>query len=228
MKILGIILARKGSKRIKNKNLVYVKNKKLIEHSFRLSKKFDQFADVMISSNDEKIIQLAKIYNILAPWKRPSKLSTDESPSYKAVIHAYNWYKKKYSKTDGIFVLQPTSPFRSLDTIKKMVSLFKYHKKRSVICVSKCLEHPEWMVSIKNNRLKPYLSKRYFTYPSQKLKHLYKINGLGYLVNPDALIKEKTLVPKNSVCYVNNSRIESIDIDNKEDLDLARKINFKL
>ena len=96
MKILSIILARKGSKRIKNKNLVYVKNKKLIEHSFRLSKKFNQFVDIMISSNDEKIIKIAKMYKILAPWKRPTNLSNDTSPSYKAVIHAYNWYKKNF------------------------------------------------------------------------------------------------------------------------------------
>ena len=80
------------------------------------------------------------------------------------------------------------------------------------------------MLSIKNKKLKPYFSEKYFRYPSQKLKTLYRVNGLGYLINPKTLINEKTLVPKNSICYINNSRVETIDIDDKNDLNLARKI----
>jgi CMP-N,N'-diacetyllegionaminic acid synthase len=226
MKILAIILARKGSKRIRHKNKVILENKKLIEYTFALSKKINNFINVLLSTNDDEIIKIAKKYKILSTWKRPEHLCDHYSPSYKAAIHAYNWYKKYYSKVDGIFVLQPTSPFRSKTTIKKMISLFKTNNKRSIVCVSKCVEHPELMITLENNKLKPYLSKKYFTLPSQKFKMLYRINGLGYLLSPKTLQREKTLISKNSLCYINNSRVESIDIDDQEDLNLARKIKL--
>ena len=226
MKILSVILARKGSKRIKGKNKVLINQKKMIEYTFLLSKKVGCFNNIILSSDDDEVIEIAKKYKILAPWKRPAKLSSDSAPSFKAVIHAYNWYKKYYSEVDGIFVLQPTSPFRSKTTIEKMIRLFKNNNKRSTVCVSKCVEHPELMITLKNNKLRPYLSKKYFTLPSQKFKMLYRINGLGYLLSPRTLQKEKTLIPKNSLYYINNSRVENIDIDDQEDLNLARKIKL--
>ena len=228
MKILSLILARKSSKKIKNKNKILFKKKKLIEHTFILSKRSNFFIDTLLSSDDEQIIKMAKKYKILAPWKRPKNLCKDYTPSFKAVIHACNWYEKKFGKIDGVFILQPTSPFRKLKTIKEMIKLFILNKKKSVVCVSKVLEHPEWMIKIKNKKIKPFLSNRYFTKPSQKLKELYRINGLGFLVTPEVVKKQRSLIPNDTICYINSSRIETIDIDDFDDLKLARKINNNL
>ena len=224
MKILAIIPARKNSKRIKDKNKILLKNKKLIEHTFLLTKKSKLFTQILLTTDDEKLIKLSKKYNILAPWVRPKKISSDFSPSYKAVIHAYDWYEKNYEKVDGVFILQPTSPFRTIKTLKEMIKIFKKSKKKSVINVSKCNEHPEWMLKLKNNTILPYISKKYFTSRSQSLAKLYRINGLGYLINPSILKKEKTLIPKNSIPCINKSKIESIDIDDMQDYLIAKKI----
>ncbi len=224
MKILSIILARKNSKRIKNKNKIILKNKKLIEHTFLAAKKSKLFSQILLTTDDRQIIKLAKKYNVLAPWLRPKNLSNDFTPSYKVIIHAYNWYEKKYGKVDGIFVLQPTSPFRKIKTIKEMIKIFIKNKKRPVINVSKCNEHPEWMVKLQNNKMIPYISKKYFKNRSQSLKKLYKINGLGYLISPFILKKEKTLVPSNAIPCINKSKIESIDIDDMQDYILAKSL----
>ena len=125
MKILSIIPARKKSKRIKNKNKILLKNKKLIEHTFIVAKKSKLFSHILLTTDDKEIIKLSKKYKILAPWVRPKKISDDFSPSYKAIIHAYNWYEKNYETVDGIFVLQPTSPFRTIKTLKEMIKIFK-------------------------------------------------------------------------------------------------------
>ena len=167
---------------------------------------------------------MAKKYEILAPWLRPKNLSNDFTPSYKVILHAYEWYENNYEKVDGIFILQPTSPFRKLSTIMKMVKIFKNSKKKSVINISKCNEHPEWMVKLRNNRMTPYMSSKYFKVRSQSLKKLYRINGLGYLISPSILKKEKTLVPRNSIPCINYSKIESIDIDDFEDYILAKNL----
>ena len=224
MEILAIIPARKNSKRIKNKNKILLKNKKLIEHTFIVAKKSKLFTKILLTTDDKELINLSKKYNILAPWVRPKKISDDFSPSHKAVIHAYDWYKKNYGKVDGIFILQPTSPFRTIKTLKEMIKIFKINNKKSVINVSKCNEHSEWMLRLKNKKILPYISKKNFPTRSQSLTKLYKINGLGYLINPSDLIKEKTLIPKNAIPCINKSKIESIDIDDMQDYLIAKKI----
>ena len=93
-----------------------------------------------------------------------------------------------------------------------------------MVSVAKCDQHPEWMLEIKNNKILPYMSKKNFTKRSQSLKKLYRLNGVGYLLSPSILKKEKTLVPKNSIPYINFSKIESIDIDDKEDYLIAKKL----
>ena len=133
MKILSLILARKSSKRIKNKNKVLFKKNLLSTHlSFQRGV---IFLLTHFSSDDEQIIKMAKKYKILAPWKRPKNLCKDYTPSFKAVIHACNWYEKKFGKIDGVFILQPTSPFRKLKTIKEMIKLFILNKKICSLCV---------------------------------------------------------------------------------------------
>ncbi len=224
MKILAIILARSGSKRLLKKNKVNLGKKKLIEYTFQLSKKIKFFNKILLSSDDNSLIRLSSKYKILAPWKRPKNLCADNTPSYKAVIHAYDWFKKNYFAVDGIFILQPTSPFRTKKTVNQMVKIFKKNLKKSVVSVSPISEHHEWSVSIKNNRMNRISSINYFNKGSQKLKKLFKINGLGYLLSPKILKKEKTLVPKNSIPYLCKSRIETIDINDINDLRLARAI----
>ena len=223
MKILAVIPARKNSKRIKNKNKILFKKKKLIEHTFLVAKKSKLFSHILLTTDDKELIKLSKKYNILAPWVRPKEISGDFSPSYKAVIHAYNWYENCYGKVDGIFILQPTSPFRTIKTLKEMIKIFKSAKMKTVVNVSKCSEHPEWMLKIKKNKILPYISEKYFTKRSQSLTELYKINGLGYLINPLTLKKEKTLIPQNSIPCINKSKIESIDIDDMQDYLIAKK-----
>ena len=66
--------------------------------------------------------------------------------------------------------------------------------------------------------------KKYFTKMAQSYQKLYQINGLGYLINPSTLRKEKTLIPKNFIPHISYSRIESLDIDTKEDYFLAKKL----
>ena len=105
-----------------------------------------------------------------------------------------------------------------------MIKIFKRNKKKSVINISKCNEHPEWMIKLKNNKMIPYMSHKYFRIRSQSLTKLYKINGSGYLIKPSILKKEKTLIPKNSIPCINKSKIESIDIDDIQDYIMAKKI----
>jgi CMP-N,N'-diacetyllegionaminic acid synthase len=231
MKILAIILARKNSKRLKNKHHLNLGGKSLIQHTFDLLKKKKIFSDIVVSTDDEKIIKnVKKKYSDFIPILRSKNLSRDSTESYQVLIEVYNWYYRKYSSVDGIFLFQPTSPFRKLTTVQKMIKEFKKNQmKRSVISVKKVKNHPEWMFEIKNNKMFKFQQKKNIQM-SQYLKKLFIVNGLGYLLVPKDLIKQRTTIPNNSIPIVCNSEVESLDIDTREDLDTARafKSYFKL
>jgi CMP-N-acetylneuraminic acid synthetase len=126
-KILALVLARKGSTRLKNKNILKIKNKPLIQWTFeKLYKKKIRklFTDVLVSTDSKKIINLAKKYNFLTPWLRPKKFSTKFSSSELSALHALKWYENNIETLDGLFLFQPTSPFRNDKKIILAIKIF--------------------------------------------------------------------------------------------------------
>ena len=94
MKILVLILARGGSKRLKNKNILKLKNKPLIFWTIKFARKLPNVANILVSTDDKKIANFARFYKAFVPWLRPKKLSTDKATSESVAIHASNWYEK--------------------------------------------------------------------------------------------------------------------------------------
>ena len=83
MKILAIVIARKGSKRLKNKHHLLLNKKKIICHTLDLLKTLKKFKDIIVTTNDKKIIKLVvKNYSRFIPLQRPEKLSTDAVKPY--------------------------------------------------------------------------------------------------------------------------------------------------
>ena len=224
MKLLGIVLARKNSQRLKNKHHYLIQNKKMINHTLDLldiSKNF--FTNVIVSTDDKKILDSKKKYSKFIFLKRPKYLSLNGTKSYQVIRYIYKWYLEKYGNIDGIFIFQPTSPLRTKLTVSKIINLFKKNKmKRSIVSVSPISEHPEWMLKIKKNKIIPNINFKSFSNNSQRLEKLYKINGLGYLITPKDIVSQKSLIPENSIPSISSSQFENIDIDTKDDLTKAR------
>lgn len=201
-KILALVLARKGSTRLKNKNLLILNGKPLIEWTLKkLNKKNIRklFVDIMISTNSEKILTLSKKYDFLCPWLRPKTYSTKFSTSESSALHALRWYEKNMKKLDGIFLFQPTSPFRMDNKIILAVKMFLKYNKQIVSVCSK-------------NTYKFYKSS---------------INGSIYLSPVSILKKFKNFKKKGFIPLKMNTCLENIDIDNKFDFDHAEKLLHK-
>ena len=196
MKYLAIIPARKNSSRLKYKNKKKLMGMPLIEYTIKTAKKISLFEDILVSTDDNDIIKIAKKNKVLAPWIRPKKLSGPKVSTYKVVKHALNWYEDKYKKIDAIFLLQPTSPFRTRKNIEKTFKLFKFHKfKKSIISMSK----------VKN--LKKFVP-----------------NGSTYLISKKQLFKYRSFIHKDNVPYLINNHKEAIDIDYPRDWAKAIKV----
>jgi CMP-N-acetylneuraminic acid synthetase len=111
--ILTIIAARKGSKRLKGKNLLNLGDKPLVAWTIEEAVKSKYIDQIIISTDDEKIFQLPKKYEkVTTPFIRPDRLSSDEATSFDVLLHSINFYKLKGDVFDYVMLLQPTSPLR--------------------------------------------------------------------------------------------------------------------
>ena len=222
MKILVLILARGGSKRLPNKNILKLGKKHLINWSIDFAKKIPFVYDILVSTDSKKIGLIAKKRGALVPWIRPKKLSLDKTKSHDAAIHAINWYENNIQKVDALMLLQPTSPFRKLKTIKEGIRIFKSKKNISVIGVERSKYNSNNYYTLnktKNKSLKKLL---------KKTEDVYRVNGSFYLISPFNIRKNKSFYHNKTFPLVCNSMIESIDIDNKDEWKIAKRlVNFK-
>src|SRR6266481_13566 len=118
MKILGIIPARGGSKRLPRKNLSDLGGKPLLKWTLDTAIESGIFTDLWVSSEDPEIGAVAGKYW----WKRPSELARDDTATLPVIMNVF-----ENSDADVVAVLQPTSPFRTVDDIKNSLDLLLKH-----------------------------------------------------------------------------------------------------
>jgi len=214
MKILALITARKNSRRLKNKNIKKFKKKPLIYWTIKFAKNLKLFDDILVSTDSKYIKNLSIKNRVLAPWLRPRELSTSKAKSIDVVLHAIKWYEKNVEKINFIVLLQPTSPFRSKSTFKKMYKLFENFGNKSVVTLSETLTNGKKKFNIKNNKITRKININ---------KKIYNINGNLYFNSVKNLKKYKSFVNRETVPYILKKKKEIIDIDTIADWKKAEK-----
>ena len=222
MKILALIPARSGSKRLPGKNILQLGCKPLISWTVDLAKESGEFCDVIVSTDDAEIAKICEKSGVEVPWLRPSELATDKANLVDVTLHALNWYESINEKVDGVVLLQPTSPFRTVATLRRGIKLFKDSNFKSVVGVSKSHAHPMWMFRIKGGILVPYIGITESNIQSQNLPLLYALNGCFYLISPENLRNNKSFIEPDSIPLIVESRYESIDVDDEFDFEQAQ------
>ena len=125
LKVLGLIIARKNSKGLKNKHLLNLGKKKTIEWTFNAAKKSKLIDHCMLSTDSKEIINISRKYKIHAPFVRPAKYSKDNSSVYDVIKHSMSWLNQNNYKFDLFVLLQGTSPFRNYRHIDNAIRLFQ-------------------------------------------------------------------------------------------------------
>ena len=217
--ICFLIPARKNSIRLKNKNLKLFKNKPLIFHTFNLVKKINMLDHTYISSNDDKILKLAKENKINILFKRPENISKSSSSTLSVIKHFLKELKKNDIRYEYIAILQPTSPLRKASTVKKAYKYCIENKLNSLISVSYLPFKSKFLIKPKNN----IIYKKDLINIHKKIDDIYFINGAIYIFNIKILEKNSNLIfNKNNIFKM--SFDESVDIDNIDDFKLASKL----
>ena len=224
MRILALIPARGGSKRLPGKNSRMMGGQPLIAWSIDVAKEIPDICDILVSTDDSAIVEIACNEGAMAPWLRPVELATDMTPSVDVCLHALNWYENVNGKVDGLLLLQPTSPFRSLDSVLRGIELFRTHRQRPVIGVSPAKAHPMWSFKIEEGTLRPFIQGADPQIRSQDLPAAYAVNGGFYLITPDKFRKLQSFYSDDMQPLVMNRPEEDIDIDTERDWELAEAI----
>ena len=187
MKILALIPARGGSKRLPRKNIRTLGGKPLVVWSIDVAKDIPEICDILVSTDDPAIAAVCTDAGALVPWLRPAELATDTASSANVALHALNWYETANGAVDGLLLLQPTSPFRSKGTLLKGIDLFVRHGQQPVLGVSPAQAHPSWIFTIECDCLVPLLKEHGLETRSQDLPPAYVVNGSFYLISPAEL-----------------------------------------
>ncbi|WP_351014905.1 acylneuraminate cytidylyltransferase family protein [Shewanella sp. AC91-MNA-CIBAN-0169] len=216
-KVLALVPARGGSKRLPRKNILPLNGKPLINWTLELALSCNAIDEVILSTDDHEIASVASC-GVNIPELRPSKLSTDNATTLSVLLYTIEKYGTNY---DILIVLQPTSPLRLMKHIEESLSLFVESEAFSVVSVTPCEHPPIWSNHLPKSGtldgfIKPEGLKR-----SQDLGDFYRLNGSIYIYNIQELMKVRHVnFTQKSYAYKMDN-LFSVDIDNQMDLDMA-------
>lgn len=223
--LVAIITARGGSKRIPRKNIRNFLGKPIIAYSIEASLKAECFDEVMVSTDDEEIAEIAGKYGAKVPFLRSEKNSDDYSTTYDVVEEVLLAYKKLGIAFEYGCCIYPTAPFVNSEKLIKGYDLLKSSTATSLIPVTEFGFPIQRSMKIEEDQLKMNWPEHMHT-RSQDLQKSYHDCGQFYFFNTDAILEQKKIYTDKSIPMVIPST-EVQDIDNEVDWKLAEiKFSF--
>ena len=217
---IAIIPARGSSKSIPKKNIIDLAGRPLIAYTILSAEKCGIFDRVVVSTDDKKIEHIALKYGAEV-IKRPKKLAKDKTHTEPVMLHVLEWLKKKESyKPDVIFLLQPTSPLRNKNDIKKAFKTFIKKKSDSLLSV---IRNTSLIWKRERGTFKPINFDYRYRPRRQDMKDQFRANGAIFITRYDVFMKFKNRLGGKIGYYVMNED-RSVEIDEPLDLLVAEQI----
>jgi len=222
-KILAIVPARAGSKRLPGKNSKIICNKPLVQWTIEAALGCEEITEVFVSTDCEKIAEIANECGCDVPFLRPDSISGDTATAIDVVKHTMAYMNSQRKNFDYIVWLQPTSPLRTSQDIKGAISTLVEKNASSIISVCECEHSPLWTNKLgEGGSMEHFLSQFLKQNPrSQALPTYYRLNGAIYIAEVKPLLEQGTFyLSENLFAYIMNSE-SSVDIDHRLDFKLA-------
>ncbi len=161
MKVLGLVVARSGSKGVPGKNLRILGGHPLVAWAVCAGRKAAMLSSVVISTDDRAIAETARRYGAKAPFLRPPELARDDSPVLDSILHAVAQLEAAGETFDAICVLQPTAPFRSPQEIDKAIRILEADPSADSIVALAPVEdlHPRRLRRIVKGEVRQFLEE---------------------------------------------------------------------
>lgn len=196
MSNLCIIPARGGSKRIPRKNIKNFLGKPIIAYSIQTAMQSGLFDEVMVSTDDQEIAEIAIKYGAKVPFYRTADSANDFATTVDVLKEVKNEYKKQNKEFDFICCIYPTAPLIRTEDLKNGYELI-INKGYSSVFPVVSYGYPVWRgVRIDNIGKTQLVWGEYKNARSQDLEPIYHDAGQWYWYNPDKITD--TLFTENS------------------------------
>ena len=218
-KALAIIPARGGSKRIPRKNIKPFLGKPIIEYSIQAARACKCFDEIMVSTDDKEIAEIAISAGAQVPFFRSTKASSDTAGTAEVLIEVLYEYEKRGMYFEYLCCIYPTAPFITAQRLSYAKSLLMENNVDCILPVTK-FSYPIQRGLIIENGYARMLWPENYSKRSQDLQDVYHDCGQFYFLNTQSLIKQKSLFPEKTMTII-VPETEVQDIDNESDWKIA-------
>ena len=222
MKILGIIPARGGSKRIPGKNSKQFCGRPLISYVLEAAQKSNLLDTIVVNSDDQRVLEIADSYENVVSIKRPTEISGDKAKAIEYVLQTLEYLKVKEKKSfDIVVILQPTSPLTLSEDIDGTINLLLQSNVDSAVSVMKLDHaiHPVKMKLMSGDLLTPFVEEENGRMAEHELPQIFVRNCSVY-ASKIGVIKDGEIIGKLCNGYL-MPMDRSVDINEQIDFDFA-------
>ena len=225
MKNIAIITARGGSKRIPRKNIKKFCGKPIIAYSIEAATQAGCFDEIMVSTDDEEIAEIAIQYGAKVPFLRSKENSDDFSTTTDVIFEVIKEYEKKGITIEKACCIYPTAPFISGEKLKSAMNKLTTEEIDTVIPVVAFGYPPQRAMAIEEGQL-VFLKPEYLRSRSQDLQKHYHDVGQFYCFKVNEFKKNKNLMV-GKIAPIELTELEIQDIDTEIDWKIA-ELKYKL
>ena len=227
LRILGLIPARSGSTGVPRKNIKPLGGIPLLAYTINTAREAGCCDRLWVSTDDAAIADIAAQHGINVPWLRPAELATDKARMVDVLTHLLvRLQEDEGYHPDAVLVLQPTSPFRTVQTICKAVELFQRSRQKTIVSVTPARHHPYWCYHIDPEQgfLQPFVEGLGTPPSRQDLPDVYVLDGSIHLISVERFLGNRSFYSDED-CALIVSPDEAIDVDTHFDWMIAEGLH---
>ena len=222
-RILGIIPARGGSKRIPRKNIYPLAGRPLVAYAIESAEQSRLLTRTIVSTDDSEIRRMAEALGGDVPFLRPPELSADDSPSVDFVTHALGELSRSgEADFDYVCIVEPTAPLRTAHDIDAALSMLLTEGTDSLIGLTPvAYSSPARLRVIRQSRVHPWAPELWREgRPMPNVEQIYQPGGGLFACRTDVILRERSLIGHSQCGFVLPPE-RGVDIDTLLDLALA-------
>lgn len=226
MKARAFIFARGGSKGVPRKNVQLLNGIPLIGHAIRVARACPSLSEVIVSTDDDEIAQIARALGAEVPFVRPQALATDTASEWAAWRHAIEWVRENRGDFDAFVSLPATSPFRSVDDVEACIDILRTDPRTDVVVTVKKADRSPYfnMVSLApDGAAHLVIESSGGVTRRQDAPVVYDMTTVAYVARPDFVMTRNGLFDgRMRVVEIPPER--ALDIDTPFDFAIARHL----
>lgn len=212
-RVLGLIPARSGSKRLPGKNIRVCAGKPMIAWTIEAALAARTIDRIVVSTDDDEIAETVSRLGAEVPFRRPDELANDTATSVDMTLHALDFLDEQF---DYLVLLQPTSPLRLAEDVDGIIQYCEGADAQSCVAVSEAEVPLRLHYTIDaDGHLAPM-----FTSENGELEKTYVPNGAAYVVDIPWFRQHKTFYHVTTVAFI-MPESRAVDVDTEQDFLLA-------